>query len=525
MRRRALPLAPAAAAAALRPRCCHRRAASAPHEPLSQDEAPQLGLLLLAPSRGAFRQPPPPPPAHITRRLRHLARLRGQAELETEWQELWQKHLHTNRGQEKRQRESNKALRSGELGWARGGASLRREPVPYSTAAAEAYAFRRFCPAHAHHTRVMQELVEMLGEDFAPRRVIDFGCGPGAGLAAARQLWSGSVTECVGVDASLGMQGAAEVLLAPDLDDDPTPLLDGSASAGAGGGSSTALRLVHDLPSALAAEPTAGFDLAIVSSTLSELPSDDARIDTLTALWGCLGPGGVLLVQEHGGAVGGRTVAGARAELLQLAAAGEVEMLTPSPHTEPHCPVVAIGLERKNPSWLHFAQRVPNTAPLRRGQGKAPTVSESTAYFTARKPAASVQPAGVEQEGEEDQQEGWTVSEVVLQLLEVGASEGKQAAHSAAAALAHQVAQDGCAAASPPYQPSSWARIIAPPVKGKRQVTMQLLSPHGTVESLVVSKRAWAAVPGAYTMARRAEWGGLWPYPTPQSPAVHSNGT
>ena len=61
--------------------------------------------------------------------------------------------------------------------------------------------------------------------------------------------------------------------------------------------------------------------------------------------------------------------------------------------------------------------------------------------------------------------------------------------------------------------------------KGKRQVTMQLLSPHGTVESLVVSKRAWAAVPGAYTMARRAEWGGLWPYPTPQSPAVHSNGT
>ena len=39
---------------------------------------------------------------------------------------------------------------------------------------------------------------------------------------------------------------------------------------------------------------------------------------------------------------------------------------------------------------------------------------------------------------------------------------------------------------------------------------------HG--RDLVVSKRKWAAVPGVYTMARRAEWGGLWPWPTPATP-------
>ena len=81
-------------------------------------------------------------------------------------------------------------------------------------------------------------------------------------------------------------------------------------------------------------------------------------------------------------------------------------------------------------------------------------------------------------------------------------------------------AKDGtwCSAGLPPYLPLDWARIIEPPVKGKRQVTMRLLTPIGTVENLVVSKRKWASVPGLYAMARRAEWGGLWPWPTPTTP-------
>ena len=64
----------------------------------------------------------------------------------------------------------------------------------------------------------------------------------------------------------------------------------------------------------------------------------------------------------------------------------------------------------------------------------------------------------------------------------------------------------------------STAQILYGATKDKahlRQVTMRLLTPIGTVETLVVSKRKWAAVPGVYTMARRAEWGGLWPWPTP----------
>ena len=144
----------------------------------------------------------------------------------------------------------------------------------------------------------MQEITEVLGESYAPRRVIDLGCGPGSGLVAAAQIWPGSVRELVGVDTSAAMRGAADVLLAPD--EEAQLVLE------AGKDDAPSVRLEQSLDNVCsnAAKSTPGFDLAIISSTLSELGSDIERAAAVQSLWSSLEDGGVLIVQEHGGAIG-----------------------------------------------------------------------------------------------------------------------------------------------------------------------------------------------------------------------------
>lgn len=540
------------------------------------DWAPPLGALLLTHAvRGVYRTPPPGPPPHIARRLRQLARMRGVPELEQEWKGIYKSHIeaHGDPAHGQRYRTSKAAHRSGNLGWsARASSGGERSletalessgdsgglAVPYSTAAAEAYSFRRFVPSHSHHMRIMQEIVEVLSPDddeslggFRPQRVIDFGCGPGAGLTAAAQTWPESVVECVGVDSSLGMLAAAEVLLAPDEvgaaegDDEEEDSDSDSDDAPTAITSKQVVRLESTLGAAMLQtnyskrggggnRNASGFDLAIISGTLSELGSDSARAAALDALWSSLNEGGVLIVQEHGGAVGALTVAGARDQLLSDAVGldGEIQMITPSPHTEVACPVAAEGLGKKNPAWVNFAQRVHNSTAKGHGaKGRKDVIAESTSYFAARKVTAAAKIAETAASAEER-----TVSELLLHLYNLGRAPeeeggGKQSAHAAAAGLVRSIGEDEgwwadrgeegvwCTAASSPYEAMDWARIIESPARGKKQVTLKLLTPVGTVETLVVSKRAWAGVPGGYTMARRAEWGGLWPWPTPMTPS------
>lgn len=150
----------------------------------------------------------------------------------------------------------------------------------------------------------MQEISEALGESYAPRRVIDFGCGPGSGLAAAAQIWPRSVRELVGVDTSAGMRVAADILLAPDEDKQLVLKEDGDAPAAEMNVPS--VRLEQSLDDVLCTVPasTPGFDLAIISCTLSELSSDIERAEAVRSLWAALEDNGVLIVQEHGGAIG-----------------------------------------------------------------------------------------------------------------------------------------------------------------------------------------------------------------------------
>jgi SAM-dependent methyltransferase len=201
-----------------------------------------------------------------------------------------------------RYQKCRQAHRSGAIGWRANHDGIAAVPVPYSAEAAEAYTDRRFIPAYAHHMRVLSEVAGELGPSFAPKSVLDFGCGPGVGLAAAVQVWQSSVRDLIGVDSSPSMLAIADILLAPPNEGQQD---DSSHCAGSG---FARLRLKSTIASGLTSSADSAIDLAIVAGTLSELRTDVERAACIHSLWAGLAEGGVLVIFEHGGAIGGHVV-------------------------------------------------------------------------------------------------------------------------------------------------------------------------------------------------------------------------
>ncbi|CAM9164822.1 unnamed protein product [Phaeothamnion confervicola] len=56
-----------------------------------------------------------------------------------------------------------------------------------------------------------------------------------------------------------------------------------------------------------------------------------------------------------------------------------------------------------------------------------------------------------------------------------------------------------------------WSRLVAPPLKGKRLVSLSVCTPAGTLEKRLIGKRRWRHIPGFYITARKTELGALWP--------------
>lgn len=64
-----------------------------------------------------------------------------------------------------------------------------------------------------------------------------------------------------------------------------------------------------------------------------------------------------------------------------------------------------------------------------------------------------------------------------------------------------------------PLLRGEWARLIRTPKKGKGRVVLDLCTPDGHIEQVTVARSGSKALPGKLLGARKAEWGGLWPYP------------
>ncbi len=219
-----------------------------------------------------------------------------------------------------------------------------------------AYALARLPATYAATTAVLSE-ARARAPDFAPRSLLDAGCGPGGGSWAAIGAWPG--LEAVRwVDASGPFLDLAGRLAAAG----PAPL--GRAETRRGDLSGEAL-------------PTA--DLVLASYVLAELPAS-RQAEVATRLWEACE--GVLAIVEPGTPAGYARILEARRVLLQAGAT----LLAPCPHAN-DCPLA-------EPDWCHFTVRLPRSRDHQIAKAaEVPFEDERFAYLLAARPGVAVAPA------------------------------------------------------------------------------------------------------------------------------------
>ena len=268
----------------------------------------------------------------------------------------------------------------------------------YGSAAVLAYAAARLPACYAALRHTLGETASLLGPDWRPRTMLDFGAGPGTAALAAQDVWPAESGEpalrITAVDASESMAALGRQLQEGRGEQVWwTPRLD------------TARR---------------GVDLVTAGYVLCELSSAEERARIVAELWARVRPGGVLLLVEPGTPAGSHNILAARAQVLGLGGAmrsprGGPEDSTPSPNAplaEPvrqayvvaPCPHDGACPLQGREIWCHFSQRFQRSAAqrgmvaLRGGEGRAlrDQADERFSYVALRRaprPRAWPQPA------------------------------------------------------------------------------------------------------------------------------------
>jgi ribosomal protein RSM22 (predicted rRNA methylase) len=146
--------------------------------------------------------------------------------------------------------------------------------------------------------RVFNE-IKMLLPAFKPKRILDFGCGPGTAAVAASAVWEDkTIRNYNGIDMSLSMIDAAKLM----TDDLPFDCSFWDKTA--------------DIVKRAESNGTR-YDMAVATHTLSELTSDPAKIAATQLLFEMLDIGGLLVIIDSGNPYGSHTVRSARKFLLE----------------------------------------------------------------------------------------------------------------------------------------------------------------------------------------------------------------
>lgn len=142
--------------------------------------------------------------------------------------------------------------------------------------------------------RVFADLHRRLGDGFAPKSVLDFGCGPGTSMFAANAHWSSSISRAMGVDVSQSMLDLAAELVKYD----------------------PALAEKLQLRRFMSMNPDRPkYDLVTCSNVLSEMADESLRSRTVQELWAQTSD--ILVLIERGNAEGFRILRNARSMLLK----------------------------------------------------------------------------------------------------------------------------------------------------------------------------------------------------------------
>ncbi|CAM9989787.1 unnamed protein product, partial [Ectocarpus fasciculatus] len=192
---------------------------------------------------------------------------------------------------------------------------------PYGPEETIAYSNYFFPGRYSVLKRLLDDVKTML-PDFAPNRIIDFGCGPATGAAVAVDVFGReAVHKYAGVDMSQSMQDAAQIM---------TKKL---------GVDCHFWTKTSDLIKRALNDDYERFDLAICSYTLTELANDPSRRAAVQILFELLDCGGVVVFVEKGNPEGSFAVRTARQLLLNLNdPKTDVRTLAPCTHDKP-CPL------------------------------------------------------------------------------------------------------------------------------------------------------------------------------------------
>jgi ribosomal protein RSM22 (predicted rRNA methylase) len=217
-----------------------------------------------------------------------------------------------------------------------------------------AYAAARLPATYAAAAAVLSRLRDER-PDFAPRRILDLGCGLGAASFAALEAWP-NIESVTLLDRSREFLALARRI---------------AQSCGR-----DALAAAKIVEADIARSPEfegAPFDLVLIGYALTELPDAVVR-PALARLWPCVG--GALVVVEPGTPRDHARLMTVRGQLVSLGAV----VAAPCPHSRP-CPLVP-------PDWCHFSVRLPRSRDHRLLKGAdAPFEDEKYSYLVAMRGA------------------------------------------------------------------------------------------------------------------------------------------
>ncbi|KAI9361011.1 mitochondrial small ribosomal subunit Rsm22-domain-containing protein [Pilaira anomala] len=229
--------------------------------------------------------------------------------------------------------------------------------LSYGPRESVAYAAGVLPSTYAAAINVMKEISSRL-TDFRPRSMLDFGCGPGTAIWAAKEHFQ--LENCVGVDLSEDMLRVAEQIEESIKVEGSTPV---------------------EFKRYLTFDPKAHKpDLVVSSFTLGDISSAALQKSTVEQLWAQTGD--ILVLIDRGTPVGFSNIARARQWILEKENA---HVVAPCAHDKP-CPLLFSPDAKPNDLWCHFSQRVQRpTFLMKTKHSKFNTEDAKYSYVVLRK--------------------------------------------------------------------------------------------------------------------------------------------
>jgi len=290
--------------------------------------------------------------------------------------------------------------------------------------------------------------------------LLDFGSGPATAILAAREVWPESLHEITAIEPSNDMMLAGNKLFNYQTEQSnftPAQIYWRSYLT------DSTIRPSNDNRAKVNNDT---FDVVIAAYSLNELPGIDVRNRMIKSLWNKAK--NILIIIEPGTPLGFKNILDCRQTILDMTKPEEKGyVLAPCPHDG------ACGLLGTT-SWCHFEQRMATTKAIR--LSKLAFKNEKFSYVILKR-------------GERPKRAVVQDSNIIKENIEVKEEKINNVS----------LEEDA----------NHWPRIIRPPRKKPRHVLLDLCLPDKNVVTKLIPH---SVGPTQFRLAKKSEWGDLWPY-------------